>query len=364
MKKIVIFFYVSKFSGHRYAAEAVKKAIHSIDASVACYCIDAAYAYPNLGPIISQLYLEIIQKVPHIWNYLYDNPEINDVIKELREIFNFLHVPKLRKLLKEHKKAVLVCTHTIPAGIIAYEKLRRKINLPLVGIPTDHFISSYWLSEGIDLYLVPNNKAAQKLLSAGIPQSRIHITGIPIDLSFSNSMKKEEAKKHFNLDPAKPSVLLMGGANGLGPIKKMLECLYKNSFPYNCVVVTSRNKKLRNELKKKFNGRFHIYGFIKNISRIMSATDVIVTKPGGMTTSEALAMNIPMILVEPLPGQEEINAEYLVKHNLAELCSSIEALPTYIETAISQKNKIKQRLQAFAKPFAALDCAKHILNLL
>ncbi|MFN3966299.1 MAG: MGDG synthase family glycosyltransferase [Endomicrobiia bacterium] len=314
--------------------------------------------------------MEVIKKTPQIWDFIYDNPEVKKATEEIRTLFNIININKLKKILDEFNPKVIVCTHAMPANVIAYWKKRDGVEGKLVCVITDHIGHSYWPHQECDLYLIPNEETKLNFIRNGIPSSKIHITGIPVSSEFSKKIDKHTARKFFGLNLEKFTILIMGGSQGLGPISEILDLFLEKPLPAQYIVITGKNKKLYKKLKKKLKNspkdNIKIFKFIKNISIAMDASDLLITKPGGLTTSEALTKNLPMILIEPLPGQEQRNAEYLTKHRLAERCEDINKLHEIVKTFLKNPEKIekyRQRMKNFAKPDASELCAKNIIEL-
>jgi len=369
MTSDIIFLYSSNTSGHAQAAKAINNAINNKIPELKTQLLDASYFYPVLAPLVSNFYIEVIKKTPQIWDFLYDNPEVKKATEEIRNLFNLINITKLKKILVNYKPKVMVCTHAMPANVIAYWKRRDGVRGKLVCVITDHIAHSYWLHKEADLFLVPNEETKSNFIRNGIHQSKIYISGIPVDPSFSKKEEKHIARKFFGLNPEKFTILIMSGTSGIGPISEILNSLTKTVLPVQYIVITGKNKKLYKKLKTDFKAvtkNIKIFKFIKNISTAMDASDLLITKPGGLTTSEAIIKNLPMILVEPLPGQEQRNAMYLTRHKLAEKCEDMNELPEIVKNIINNPTRIekyKQRMQLFAKPDAAEICAKKIIEL-
>ncbi len=370
MKSDIIFLYSSNTSGHAQAAKAINNTINQKAPELKTQLFDASYFYPFLGPIISKFYIEVIKKTPQIWNYIYDNHEVKKATEEIRTLFNIININKLKKILDNFKPKLMVCTHAIPANVIAYWKRRDGVSGKLVCVITDHIAHSYWIHKESDLYLVPNEETKLNFIKNGIHPLKIFVTGIPIEQNFSKRIDKHTARKFFSLDTRKFTVLIMAGSYGIGPLYEILEIFLKNLLPVQYMIITGKNKKLYRKMKGKIKNfpkdNIKIFRFIKNISIAMDASDLLITKPGGLTTSEALVKNLTMILVEPLPGQEQRNAEYLIKHKLAEKCNDINKLPEIIKSFLKNPEKIekyKHRMSNFARPDASEVCARKILEL-
>src|ERR1019366_766977 len=152
----------------------------------------------------------------------------------------------------------------------------------------------------------------------GLPASKIVVTGIPISPAFLRHTTREQARAEFDLAPGRPTILVMGGSQGLGPLQDLVDQLHRHAF--QCLITAGVNRDLFRSLQKRYgkDRRIRIFGYTKMVNQLMDASDLLITKPGGLTSSEALAKGLPMIITNPIPGQEERNARYLLKHGVAE----------------------------------------------
>lgn len=364
----ILFLYATNNSGHQKAAEAIKKSLYHISDNIKTSEIDFfTHSYPNLGPFFSKMYLEIMRSIPQTWDYLYDNQGVASITKEIRRLFNFLNIPKLYKILKNFNPDAIVCTQAVPAGFIAAEKEKGKIQSPLFVTITDFVANPYWPDKEVDCYFVPDEEIKEQLIERNVPGERIMLTGIPIDSSFSQKMPKTNIRRRLGLRPGAPTVLIMGGSQGLGQIWEAVNELLSHQTNIQIIIITGQNRYLCRHLRKKYKGQknIKIFSRIKNISALMDASDLLISKPGGLTSAEAMSKGLPMIILSPLPGQEERNASYLVKNGVAERCSNVSMLPKMVEKFFSHPNKLMRfNTQALkmARPYASVDIANHILK--
>ncbi|MFH1259267.1 MAG: glycosyltransferase [Elusimicrobiota bacterium] len=365
----ILFLYISVSSGHQQAAESIQKAIKEIVPEAKTLGLDSFnYAYPFVGKFIAGTYLQIVKRTPFLWDYLYDNPDVVTATQEIREVLNRLNSRKFKKLLASFHPSAVVCTQAVPCSVVAAAKRHRKINVPLIAVITDFAAHAYWVYKEVDAYVVANESTRRELMKKGIPEEKIYLFGIPINPVFNQQVGKEDARLSLGFKPNLPVLLVMGGSQGLGPIESILSALDWISIPFQVAVITGLNEKLRRSLKKDFAKsihRFHIFGYIDGIDKFMEAADILITKPGGLTSSEALAKGLPMIIVNPIPGQEERNSSYLIKHGVAERADNLEELAHYVSDFFSHPVKLsRMRHQALsmAQPDAAYNTALLVLK--
>lgn len=361
--------YITKVSGHQAATFAIEEALKLMDSSVRVMSINGfGYTYPTLEKIVNRAYMGIIRRTPKVWDYLYDNPK---VVKQTVSIKNFLHRTshaKLSALFKEFNPDTVVCTQAFPCGMVADYKMTHQLNTKLIGVLTDYAPHSYWMNEGIDYYVVPSEESRDRFIKKGIDPARIRTFGIPIHANFSRKLDKAELARKLGLDLVIPTVLIMGGGQGLGPIKDVVKSLIKLNMDIQLIVLAGVNTKLVKWLKKvpaKTTKKIIIFDFVKNVDELMEVSTLIITKPGGMTTTECLAKGLPMMIINPLPGQEMRNTDFLLKHGIAIRVNNPEEIGEEVELLLKSPNNLASMRQAaihHGNPAAAIDIAKLILN--
>jgi processive 1,2-diacylglycerol beta-glucosyltransferase len=366
--KRVLFLYATKNSGHKKAADAIRKSLTLIDPLVKTSGIDFfTHHYPHLGPFIFRMYVDLMQSIPHVWDYLYDHPDVASATHELRRFLNLLNIPKLHTVLRDSGPDAIVCTQAVPAGFIAREKQKKRIAIPLFVTVTDFVANPFWPTTHIDGYFVPHEEIKKQLIDRGVADKQIHVTGIPIDDTFAHLQSKKSIRERLRIRQRIPTVLVMGGSHGLGHIGTVVRHLTRCSVPLHVIVVAGHNRALHRSLTKQFadHKSIMILGLTKSVADLMDASDIVISKPGGLTSSEALAKGLPMIMVSPLPGQEERNAEFLVRHGAAIRCNTIEAISTVITDLLRDPlliRRMKSQALFLAKPYASMDAANHILH--
>jgi len=355
-------------SGHQRAANAVEEALSLLAPTWETSGVDAfSFAYPTIGKLIARTYLEILRHTPVLWDFVYDNPDVATATREIRELLNLISRPKMRALVKAHNPAALVCTQAVPCSVFAAEKRNGKLHIPLIAVITDFAIHSYWVHPEVDFYCVASEEAKRYLIHQGLSASKIAVTGIPISPSFLQRVPREQAIKEFDLDPGKPTVLVMGGSQGLGPLQETVDHL--QSYSFQCLITAGVNRDLFRTLQKRYakDRKIRIFGYTKIVNTLMDAADLLITKPGGLTSSEALAKNLPMIICNPIPGQEERNARYLLKQGVAEEANEPEDIARLAQTLFHHPARLKrmaEKTKDVATPYAAMEVARHVFRLI
>lgn len=369
MPKKVLLLYISEHSGHHCASTAIENALHSIDSTVETLNLNSFnYTNPILEKVINQAYMSVVKTKPEIWDYLYDNPKVLRNTQKLRDMFHRFNTGKLKPLLDEFAPSAVVCTQAFPCGMMADYKKSYALAVPLIGVLTDYAPHSYWIYNNVDRYIVPSAETGKKLEDNGIESVKIMPFGIPIDPKFHYQDKDgAELRKQLGLDPAKPCVLVMGGTQGLGPIKDMMRSLDRSASDTQFIIVCGTNKRLyRHFERSRFRKKVVVLPYASNIDELMQISDLIITKPGGITTAEALAKGLPMLIVHPLPGQEAMNTRFLLNEGVAVKAESPEDVAVILGELLYNKHKLadmKRRALSISKPSSATDIARMILGM-
>jgi processive 1,2-diacylglycerol beta-glucosyltransferase len=369
-KHCLLFLYMVPETGHQKAAEAIMEAAPHMDPRVECVGVDAVnQAYPFIGTVVNRMYLQMLKSAPFIWDYLYDNPEVEEATRDARGLLTFISSFRTKKMLRRFRPQAVICTQAVPVIALAAEKRRGNLRVPLVGVVTDFAVHSYWLQPEVDLYLVAHEEVKQELLRKGIKEERIRVTGIPIRPKFGETSDPLQERRRLHMNPHRPTILVMGGSHGLGPLDELVEALQTIPLPFQTYVVCGKNRRLFRKISRLMGNSEDIraLGYVKDLAQLMSSVDLLITKPGGLTCSEALAKQIPMVLTNPIPGQEERNVKFLTKHQVAKVARSTEDLVHIVTDLLRHPKKresMRQRAKIIAKPHSAWEASRLIFDLI
>ena len=364
----VLLLYISEHSGHHCAALAIEHALRDLDPAVKTLSINSFnYTNPLLEKIINRAYMSVVKTRPEIWDYLYDNPKVLKNTQSLRDMIHRLNTGKLKPLIDEFKPDAIACTQAFPLGMVADYNKSFGLSIPLFAVLTDYAPHSYWIYSNVDRYIVPSEATGKKLIENGIDPSRIMPFGIPIDPKFRSGLDKNSICEKLGLDKDKQCVLIMGGTQGLGPLKEIVRMLDVSDVDTQIIIAAGTNKKLYKFLKSRyFRKKTIILSYAENIDELMEVSSLIITKPGGITTAEALAKGIPMLIVNPLPGQEAMNTKFLLSEGVAVKAESPEDVTALVKELLYNKTKLKlmrDKALALSRPNSSVDIAKLILEL-
>lgn len=366
MKKKVLLFYITHKSGHHRASCAIESALGLLDGSIETLNVNF-FEFTNsfLEKFVGHTYLSVIKNRPEVWQYLYDNPKFIDKTKPIKDFVNKINAKKLYKLIKSFDPDCICCTQAYPCGAVSRLKNEYKLDIPLVAVLTDFVAHRYWIYDNVDCYVVPSDGIKDELINQNIPIEKIKVFGIPIDSKFSIASNKSDVLNKFNLKPNLPVVLIMGGSQGLGPIEHAVRFLIEKNGNFQIVVVTGKNKKLFDCLSTYSVENMTVLGYVANMNELMDVSDIVITKPGGLTVSEALSKSLPMIIINPLPGQEMKNTECLVKYGAAVKCNNVEDIGNIVNDILTDTNKLsilKECASKIKKPQSAVDTAGFLLD--
>jgi processive 1,2-diacylglycerol beta-glucosyltransferase len=362
--------YISEISGHHSATLAIEKALRILQPDTEILNINAFnYTNPISEKIVNRLYISIIKRTPQIWDYLYDNPTILKNVERIKETIHKFNSPKLKDLFETFKPDAVLCTQAFPCGMTADFKKTYNMSIPLIAVLTDYVPHSYWIYDTVDYYITPSEETSLRLAKKGVTPDKIKALGIPFDPVFNEPQDRNKICQKLKVNPKLFTVLIMGGGQGLGPIKAIVKSLEKIKREIQEIIVTGTNKRLYNSLKrqiKDFKKKPLLFRYVNNIYELMSASDIIITKPGGVTCAEVLAKNLPMIIVKPIPGQEANNANYFTEKGAAIKIDEPEEIDYIIDDLLANPirlKKIKAAQARISKPNASFDIARLLLSL-
>lgn len=366
MKKNILLMYISEDSGHHKASLAIERAFQLEGEGIKTRCVNSLlHTNPILEKIIGKMYMGLIKKKPEFWGYLYDNPRVVKKTQRLRESIHKLNTGKFKQLIDEFQPDAVVCTQAFPCGMVADYKKTCPSRLGLFGVLTDYAPHSYWIFDKVDAYFVPSVETGAKLIQNGVPYNKVIETGIPIDPVFKTAKEKSDILQKFGLESDKPTLLLMGGSLGLGPIKETFVSLLKTGPELQIIAVTGKNKALfrwfnRQTVRASRAGKkLLVFSYTDNVDELMEVATLIISKPGGITTAEACAKGLPLIIINPIPGQEQMNADYLTRNNVAIKVDNAADVGIMVEEILYNRSKLTE-LGMNARMFAKADSAQNI----
>ncbi len=369
MKRVLIL-YISVNSGHHIAAKSIENALRREDPEIEILNVNALnYISPILEKFVIKTYMGVVKNTPELWEYLYDNSQVKEKLSKFKDFAYRLNSSRLLQLTSEFKPDVVICTQAYPCGVLSAYREENHLSFPLVAVITDYVVHSYWILNQVDLFVVPTKTTQNRLLEEGIPAEKVKVLGIPVDPMFNQSQDKDFLKETYGIPKDHSVILIMGGGQGLLPIREIVRALQEVRKPIHVIAVAGRNRSLQNKLetlREKCRIPLSVYGYVNDINSLMEISDLLISKPGGLTSSEALVKKLPMIIFKPLPGQESKNTEFLVENKIALKVNHADEIPQVVEELLGNPDRlheIRRHIDMLRKPQAAADIAKTLLEI-
>jgi processive 1,2-diacylglycerol beta-glucosyltransferase len=360
----ILICYLVRNSGHHAAARAIEAQIRRQNPLAETRCLDLLETtHPTWSSIVQYVYMSTIRRTPELWEALYDNFWFDWLTQWIRPLVQRGNSLKLRILMDAFQPDAIVCTQAHPFAVLSSYARRQGKPIPLWGVVTDFIPHRFWHvspDERIH-YVVPTDTAVQRLMILGTPAERIHVFGIPIQADMLAARRRTVSRENGL------RVLVMGGSRGLGARFKTIRNLDRSPADFTIDVVTGTNRRLRKQLlaaRHKFKHPIRIRGYVKDAMALMRRASLLIGKPGGLTSAEAMASGTPMLIIRPLPGQERGNTEMLVRHGAAIHLDRDRDLPAVVSSLLSNASlldKMADRARSMGKPDAARDIASAVL---
>jgi len=353
-------------AGHLRAAEALVAAFEA--RGVSAYHLEVLrYTNPLFRKIYSDLYVELMTRQPDLLGLFYKVLDHPWKFQKRRLALDRLNTAPLVKRLAKERPHVALCTHFLPAEILLHLRRKGDLDVPIGMVVTDLDAHAMWLFHGLDWYFVAREETKVYLSALGIPAETIFVTGIPIHPVFSEKKPKRETRLHLGLDPDRITLLVSAGGFGVGPVESLVTTLQEVKHPIQIVVICGRNPRLEERLKGAsfFRHPTRIVGYTTEMNLWMSASDLLVGKAGGLTCSEALACGLVLVIVNPVPGQEERNCDHFLEEGVAIRCNNLPALAYKIDTLLSDRerfSRMKRNALTLGRPRAAFEIVSTVLG--
>jgi processive 1,2-diacylglycerol beta-glucosyltransferase len=322
--------------------------------------------------IYSESYLQMVNKAPELWGYLYDQSEKKPYQKQgLLKSFDKLNYKRYLNILRSLNPDAIVCTHFLPYISISNAIRQSGITAPVFAVTTDFDIHQLWIDTLVEQYFVFHEESAWQLESKHVPKEKIIVSGIPVMPEFQQTVKPQVARKELGLDVNRFTVMVLSGGFGIGRVKDVVEQTVKtlsdfHGMKFNLLVVCGKNDTARaavQTIQFPDNIKPCIFGFVNNIGTFMDASDILISKAGGLTSSEAMAKALPMLIVDPIPGQESRNTDIIIEHGAGWKAINIDNLSYKLRRIIKLPSILahaRSSTRQLAKPHAAASILTQI----
>jgi processive 1,2-diacylglycerol beta-glucosyltransferase len=382
---------VTAGGGHIAAAAALEEAWRALRPDDAVERLDLIKFFSPLHKKVhADGYVKLVERAPELWGMLFgktDNPRVARRLGKLRRAFPSNSRKKFARHLKQFKPDAVLCTHYLPLetlGLLRQKSVAavydRRTSTPpematlterrykppfVVSIVTDFEAHALWMDACVDLYCVAAEETRARLVARGATAANAVATGIPIAAKFLSKPDPRAVRKNYGLRDDQPVLLVLGGGFGMGPVAEILTELDKVPGQFQTLVVTGRNEELRRKLATQTRRHpTHVLGYSTNMHELMAVADLIITKPGGLTTSEALALGKPLFILNPIPGQEAANSDFLLERGAAAKVNRVEDLPFRIEKLLGSKKlaEMAKAAKSLGRPQAAQAVCQEVLK--
>jgi processive 1,2-diacylglycerol beta-glucosyltransferase len=355
------------------AAEAIERAFQNMDAAIEVRHLDVLQLTNKLfRRLYSQAYLDLVNRSPELLGWFYDYLDRPWQHDRQRLILDKLNTGPFVKFVREYQPEMIVCAHFLPAEIVSWLKAKQRLASPQTIVITDLDVHAMWLCRNYEHYFVALEETRQHLIKLGVPVDKVTATGIPIDPVFAERKNQHEMRRKHGLTNDVTTILLSAGGFRVGPVEHLLHALGEMKHRAQVMAVCGRNAELKERIEQMNHAgrasRVSIkpIGFTTDMDEYMTAADIMLGKPGGLTTSEALAKGLVLVIVNPIPGQEERNSDHLLEEGVAIRCNNLPVLAYKIDRLLDNAKRLsnmRANVKRIARPHAAREIVRKLLEL-
>ena len=367
----ILFLSVSAGAGHMRAAEALRLTAEKNLPGVVTQHLDVMQYVPSaMRKLYTDFYILLVNSYPALWGMLYQRSADADPdgpIHKFRRAVERLGTGDLRKAVNAFAPDAIVCTHFLPAEVLTHELRHGRLHIPVWVQVTDFDLHAMWVIPGMTGFFAASEEIAFRMRANKIEPQRIHVTGIPVMPAFGDSHDRLECCQRFGLQPKRRTIMLMGGGAGVGRLDEVAGMLMQLEHDFQLIVLAGRNEQALARLRMlavEHPERLFPFGFTTDVAPLMACADLLITKPGGLTISESLAVGIPMIVYAPIAGQEERNADYLLEQGAALKAIDMVSLEYRLNELLADTARLERMrdcARSIGRPRAARDVLDTVL---
>jgi len=361
----------SSGSGHTRAGAALEAAAADVPGIASVRHIDVLeYASTLLGELYADLYKEMVSKTPSLWGWWYDKSDTPWKGEHFRVAMERFQMKPLMECLKAEEPDITICTHFLASDIVSYMLQHEQVSTRHAVVVTDLHVHAMWLCHQFERYFVATDESSYYLRQIGFPDDRITVTGIPVHPAFSQPIDREALQRKYDVDPTMPVVLISAGTFGMESSIVAIRALMHMELPAQIVAFCGKNEELLANVVRATEAapahlKFRALPYTTEMHEWMAIADLFIGKPGGLTLSEAMASTLPMILLNPIPGQEEINAASILEQGVAVSPTDVVTLPYKVDLLLRESQRLagmRDRMKQLAQPQAAYTILKTLLG--
>lgn len=369
----VLILTASSGAGHNAAARAIERAIAARGGDTEVSVVDSLdFTSALFRKIYNNLYIDLVNRAPGVLGWVYDRTDKPWKNEKRRLAIDKFNARRLLKLLHQSRADITICTHFLPGELLSWLHAKGCVSSAPSIVITDFDAHAMWLTRDAGRFFVAIDETREHLARLGIDPSKVTVSGIPIDPEFAVPKDAVAMRRKHGLAPDKFTIMISAGGMGVGPVEKLVPELLKMESPAQLAVICGKSQDLKNKMDRlaaSVPARSPVslipVGFTREMNEYMAAADLLVGKPGGLTTSEALSRSLPMFIVNPIPGQEERNSDHLLEEGAAVRCNNLPVLPWKLQQLMHNPEKL-QKMRAAAgrlgRPRAAFTIAETLLG--
>jgi len=373
MAKRILLLSASAGAGHVRAAQAIEKALLEENSkqgeAIEVRHLDTLdYTNKVFRHFYSKAYIDLVNKMPEVPGWIYDKLDKPWKNERRRLALDKLNTRPFVKLLREYKPDMIVCTHFLPAEIVSWLRAKERLASRQAIVVTDFDVHAMWLVHHYEHYFVAIDEARAYLEAIGIPANKITVSGIPIDPVFAQRKEKRQMREKHGLAADRTTILLSAGGFGVGSVELLIDTLLNLKHKAQVIAICGHNAALLKRLQKLESKISHDstvlvkpFGYTRDMDELMSASDIVLGKPGGLTTSEALAKGLVFVIVSPIPGQEERNSDHLLERAVAIRSNNLPTLTYKLDQLLADPKRFAT-MASNAKAMGQPNAAKSIVN--
>lgn len=370
----VLILSVSAGTGHIRAADALAKAAMAHPATGEVLHIDALrYTNKMFRRFYGQFYIDLVKSAPTLLGWFYDSSDEPWKTEKMRLMLDRMNTGPLVRQIKKFNPDITICTHFLPAEILSHLIKHGQVDTQLSSTITDYYAHAMWLSRLIHHYFVANEESRIQLENIGFPPECITVSGIPIDPVFSQPKDRDVLRAKQGLRNDRPLLLVSAGALGVSSAERIVEVLSDLEVPVQIVVICGKNEKLRQTVLDQLSRRpekaahldFKVLGYTTEMDEWMKSSDLYIGKPGGLTTAEAMSCGLPMVIYQPIPGQEERNSDFLLENGAAVKCNQLATMAYKVNLLLKDPErmaKMRRRALGLSHPDAAVQIIQKLVD--
>lgn len=370
----ILLLHASVGTGHKRAAGALRAAFDTLEPDQVRVVDVLDYTSALFRLAYAQSWIELTNHAPLVWGFFYqqtnEDPELADITNNIRKQIESIGTTDLKEVLTSFAPDAIICTHFLPMELLVRLRRKDRLSQPIYCVITDYAAHTFWTYDDIDGYFVGDEQTRAQLVARGVDASKVMVSGIPTDPAIAAPRDALTVRHTRKLSTSGFVITLFGGGVDDDRVSRIVSGLVQSGIEGTLVVVSGRNPTLVSSLaslQQSSTMKLRILGFVTYVDDLVAASDLVITKAGGLIVSEILCRGVPMVLIDPIPGQEEWNADFVVSNGAGVQLRMVDSVPHTVEHLLRRPHVLEEmqaNARAIAKPEAAHDIAVTVLDAL